>query len=107
MHMGTAVTALGGSFTATASRQYIKFVVSRSATGFKQVAVTLSPNAAEDINTIIVGHVQLVGGVAQAVFTDVLRIGYAAISKTRRGYAIPATAGTPTQPQSLPANWFA
>lgn len=106
MWMGQAVTALGGTFTATASRQYIKFVISTAAGGYKQVAVVMAADASEDINTIIVGHVQLVGGVAQAVFTDVVRIGGAAISQVRRGNAIPATLGTPTQPQSLPASWF-
>ena len=104
--MGRALTAQGGTFTATASRQYIKFVITTAAGGYKQVTVLMAPDASEDVNTIIVGHVQLVGGVAQAVFTDVVRIGYAAISQTRRGLAIPATAGTPTQAQSLPANWF-
>lgn len=106
MWMGQAVTALGGTFTATASRQYIKFTVSGAPGAYKTVSVTMAPDASEDINTIIVGHVQLVGGVAQAVFTDVVRIGYAAISQVRRGYAIPATLGTPTQAQSLPASWF-
>lgn len=104
--MGRGLTALGGKFTATSARQYIKFVVSTAAAGYKQVSVIMSPTADEDINTIIVGHVQLVGGVAQAVFTDVVRIGYAAISQLRRGYAIPATFGTPTQPQSLSPSWF-
>jgi hypothetical protein len=106
MWMGRVMTATGGTFTATASRQYIKFVISTAASGFKQVTVLMSPDASEDINTIIVGHVQLVGGVAQAVFTDVVRIGGAAISQVRRGNAIPATLGTPTQPQTLPASWF-
>lgn len=106
MWMGRALTATGGTFTATAARQYIKFVVSTAAGGYKQVTVLMSPNATEDINTILVGHVQLVGGIAQPVFTDVVRIGHAAISQLRRGYAIPATFGTPTQSQTLSPSWF-
>jgi hypothetical protein len=106
MWMGRTLTATGGTFNATTTRQYVKFRISTSASGNKQVDVILSADALEDVNNIIVGHVQVVAGVAQAVFTDVVRIGYAAISQTRRGYAIPATPGTPTQPQSLPASWF-
>lgn len=106
VHMGQAVTSLGGSFTITSTaRQYLKYRITRGALG-KEVATVMETDANEDVNTIIVGHVALVGGVVSAVFTDVMRIGYAAISKTRRGLAIPATTGTPTQPQSLPANWF-
>lgn len=108
VHMGNVTTSMGGSFTVTTTaRQYIKYRITRGASGFKEVATVMEADASEDINTIVVGHVALVGGVVTPVFTDVIRIGYAAISKTRRGLAIPATTGTPTQPQSLPANWFA
>lgn len=108
VHMGDMLTSLGGSFTiTTTARQYLKFVVSRGDTGYKDVDTVMESTPSEDVNKIIVGHVSLVNGVVTPVFTDVLRIGYARISKVRLGYAIPATNGTPTQPQTLSPSWFA
>lgn len=88
-----------------ATPTYIRVVVSGTP-GNYTAALSASTSATESMNTIIIARVTFSGSTMIPVFTDILRVGDAAISQTPRGKAIPATTGTPTTARSLDSGWF-
>ena len=107
LFMGMPIKVPAAVLTVTgAVRKYLKVVVT-GVPGRWIGTMTLADNANEDTRNIVVGHTALVANVATTVTVAIFRLGYAAVTQTPRGLAIPASKGVASLEQSLEPGWFA
>lgn len=105
-HEGFVYELAGVDFTITNTARKWWLIKIEPQGEYKVAKIYLVDNQNEDLDSFIIGHVQLVGGVPQMVIRDVTRIGDATISTTPRGRGIPASPGTPASTGTIDSGWF-